>query len=95
MSTNDAADLTIVTACRNREEHLRIAIQSWLELSPPQIIICDWGSKIPLTHERLGIERLANKVIIDRHEADHWILTWAFNEALSKVNTKFVYYEEK
>ena len=90
MTTHYSENITIVTACRNREENLRISIQSWLELAPFQIIICDWGSKIPLTHQRLRIEQVSSKVIINRHEADSWILTWAFNEVLSKVNTKFV-----
>jgi glycosyltransferase involved in cell wall biosynthesis len=83
-------NLTIVTACRNREDNLKRAIQSWLLLSPLQIIICDWGSKVPITHEILGAGCNRDKVLIDRHEANDWVLTWAFNEVLSKVKTKFV-----
>ena len=83
-------DLTIATACRNREENLRRALESWLNLCPAQIIVCDWGSTIPITHERLGVEMHRDKILILRHEANSWILTWAFNEALCKVETKFV-----
>ena len=82
--------LTIATACRNREENLRRALESWLNLYPAQIIICDWGSTSPITYERLGVEKHRDKILIFRHEANSWILTWAFNEALCKVKTKFV-----
>lgn len=82
--------VTIVTACRNREANLCTAIQSWLALSPCKIIICDWGSTIPLSHERLGIEGCKDLVDILRCEADRWILTWAFNEALMQVKSEYV-----
>jgi glycosyltransferase involved in cell wall biosynthesis len=82
---------TIATACKNREANLRIAIQSWIEASPAKIIICDWGSDEPLTHESLGIPQdFYRRVEIHRVEANHWILTWAFNEALSKAKTPFI-----
>lgn len=86
---NDLKDFTFVTACRNRELNLKIAIQSWLQHSPAKIIICDWGSKEPLTLPSLGIIHSFPVVEIIRVEADGWILTWAFNEALAKVKTKY------
>lgn len=82
--------ITIVTACRNREGNLGQAIQSWLAISPCKVIVCDWGSAIPLTHERLGIEECKHIVDILRYEADRWILTWAFNEALMQVKSEYV-----
>lgn len=82
--------ITIATACRNREDNLGQAIQSWLALSPCKIIICDWGSAIPLTHERLGIEECKHIVDILRCESDQWILTWAFNQALMQVKSEYV-----
>ena len=82
--------ITIVTACRNREGNLGQAIQSWLALSPYKIIICDWGSAIPLTHRSLGIEECNHIVDILRYEADRWILTWAFNQALMQVKSEYV-----
>ena len=89
----DSNDLTIVTACRNREENLSIVLPSWLRLNPASIIICDWGSAIPLTFESLGLNQVfANKINIirvDTEIAKTWVLTWAFNEALAKVRTPF------
>lgn len=85
-----AANTTIVTACRNRESNLSEALATWIHTRPKKIIICDWGSEQPLSHERLGVPfGFADLVEIHRLEADRWILTWAFNEALSRVTTKF------
>ena len=89
MSASANQRLTIVTACRNREGNLRQAILSWLELDPQEIIVCDWGSSVPLTHENLKIEDYSEKVNIIRREADRWVLTWAFNEALEQVKTDY------
>ena len=88
-SHNNLSDFTFVTACRNREVNLKTAIQSWLYHSPAKIIICDWGSKQPLTLQSLGISDANQTVEIIRVECGSWILTWAFNEALAKVRTKF------
>ena len=85
-----ARQTTIATACRNREANLAAAIQTWLKAAPAQIIICDWGSETPLNHSRLGIPPERERhVTIHRVEADRWVLTWAFNEALSKVCSPF------
>lgn len=90
----DSHDLTIVTACRNREKNLSIVLPSWLRLNPASILICDWGSVIPLTYESLGLNQVfANKIKIirvDTEIAQTWVLTWAFNEALAKVRTPFI-----
>ena len=89
----DPHDLTIVTACRNREKNLSIVLPSWLHLNPASILICDWGSNVPLTFESLGLNQsLSNKVKIIRVNteiAQTWVLTWAFNEVLEKVRTRF------
>ena len=84
-----ADNVTIVTACRNRQSNLKIAIQSWLVHRPAKIIICDWGSDEPLSLSSLGIPEARNSVEIVRFEHGAWILTWAFNEALERVNTRF------
>ena len=81
-----AKQTTIVTACRNREVNLSIAIQTWLKAAPAQIIICDWGSDEPLSHSSLGIPpEWVQHVEIHRMDADRWVLTWAYNEVLSRV----------
>ena len=89
----DSHDLTIVTACRNREKNLSAVLPSWLQLNPSSILICDWGSDIPLTLESLGLNQgFDNKIEIirvDTEIAQTWVLTWAFNEVLAKVRTPF------
>jgi glycosyltransferase involved in cell wall biosynthesis len=89
MTSAASQDLTIVTACRNREDNLRRAILSWLALDPREIIICDWGSATKLTCENLEVGDYAEKVNIIRREAESWVLTWAFNEALAQVRTAY------
>ena len=81
---------SIVTVRRNREYNLRVAIKSWLALEPAEIIICDWGSSTPIDSDILEVYDVGVKVTVIRKEADNWILTWAFNEALSQVNTDYV-----
>jgi len=83
-------EVTIVTACRNREENLKKVIKSWLKIAPKEIIICDWGCYQELTLERLGLTDDEGVMVrIIRHEATKWVLTWAFNEALSAVKTRY------
>jgi len=87
-NTFNSKDYTIVTACRNREKNLKIAIKSWFNVNPFQIIIIDWGSDIPLKLEHFDSEiRPLLKII--RFEHPRWVLSWAYNEGLSKVETKF------
>lgn len=89
----DSNDLTVVTACRNRERNLSTVLPSWLELNPAYILICDWGSGIPLTLESLGLNQAFSSKIeiirINSEIAQTWVLTWAFNEVLAKVRTPF------
>lgn len=81
---------TIVTACRNRHVNLAASIRTWLVTAPARIIICDWGSDEPLSHASLGIAQAHKQhVEIHRVETDRWVLTWAFNEALSRVCSPF------
>ena len=84
----NSKDFTIVTACRNREENLRKAINSWINIDPYEIIIIDWGSERLIKSD--DFEAHIRKYIkIIRYEHPNWVLTWAFNEGLSKVKTKY------
>ena len=93
MSIIDSSDLTIVTACRNRNFNLSKTLPSWLAINPACIFICDWGSTVPLSLDLLGVsQRYSAKINIFRVDADvakSWVLTWAFNEALAKVDTPY------
>jgi hypothetical protein len=89
MKSSNSEGLTIVTACRNRESNLKKTINSWLSINPYKIIICDWGSKVLLNHDNLGVREYADKIDIIRVESEQWVLTWAFNEALARVDTAY------
>ncbi len=84
----NSKDYTIVTACRNREENLRKAINSWVNIDPYEIIIIDWGSERPLKSNDFEVH-IKKYIKIIRYEHPNWVLTWAFNEGLSKVKTKY------
>ena len=96
MTTTSAnpTEVTIVTACRNRQENLSTVLQSWLKLEVEKILICDWGSTEPLTLKLLGVsDEYSAKIEIVRVSPDiaqTWVLTWAFNEVLAKVETPYV-----
>jgi hypothetical protein len=86
----DPAEITIVTACMNRAANLARVLPSWLALAPREIIVCDWGSATPLTLDELGVaEEHRAAIRILRCEAERWILSWAFNEALNTVTTPY------
>ena len=87
------SEVTIVTACKNREGNLSKVLPSWLSINPALILICDWGSSVPLSRESLGISSKNEDNItilrIDPPLAKSWILTWAFNSVLERVKTPF------
>ena len=87
------AEVTIVTACRGRQINLSTVLPSWLKLRPAKILICDWGSAEPLTLNLLDVsDKYSAKIEIVRVSSDiakTWVLTWAFNEVLAKVETPY------
>ena len=94
VTSANPSEVTIVTACRNRRENLSTVLPSWLKVEVAKILICDWGSSELLTLESLGIsDKYSAKIEIIRVSPDTartWILTWAFNEVLAKVETPYV-----
>ena len=58
---------TIVTGCKDREEHLYNSLSKWVELpNVSEIIIVDWSNKKPLQDlllydERIKIVRVENE----------------------------------
>ena len=84
----NSGDYTFVTACRNRLQNLKLVIGSWSEQQPSQIIIIDWGSDKKIRYDDFDIS-IRSIIKIYRFESDRWILSWAFNQGLSKVKTKF------
>ena len=80
--------MTIVTACRNRLYNLKKVINSWASIKPKKILIIDFGSDKKITIDQLELKEDADIEII-REENEKWILSWAFNLGLERVNTDF------
>lgn len=46
--------ISVIMSCMNRLENLRISLQSWIDFELiEEIIITDWSSSVPLSHELL------------------------------------------
>lgn len=81
----DREKISIIVACMNRYENLKQCVENWMSYKDElyEIIILDYGSKIPL--ENSDIHRLSKNIKLYRTEADHWHLTRAYNIAAQQV----------
>jgi hypothetical protein len=72
---------SIFTVCMDRNTHLEKALPTWLATNPNEIIIIDWGSKIPIKPliEKHNHSRKIKLITINN--VDQWILTKSFNLA--------------
>ena len=79
-------DVSIVTACMNREENLLRAIPTWLDLEAKEIVIVDWSCKTPICESlnQHGIND-ARIQIVRVEDEDRWILTHAYNVGLKQA----------
>jgi len=77
--------ISIIVACMNRYENLKRCVQNWMNYNDLlyEIIILDYGSKIPLKNS--NIHKLSSNIKLYRTEADHWHLTRAYNIAAQYV----------
>ena len=82
---------TIVTACMNRNDNLKQAIVSWLNVKNlDEIVIIDWGSKNKVedtlkefNDSRIKVYRVDN--------VDKWVLSHAFNIGLLCSSNENIY----
>ena len=84
-------DLSIITACMNREGNLLKALPTWLNLNAKEIVIVDWSSTTPVVEalEQHGIKD--NRIRIVRVEdEDRWILTHAYNVGLKQATGEII-----
>ena len=80
---------SLVTACMNREAHLRRAIPSWLRLPRvAEIVIVDWSNDRPLTDLVSLDPRL--RVIRVEHES-RWVLSYAYNLGIQEAHGPLVF----
>jgi len=76
--------ISLVSACMNRNENLKIAVNSWLQLPFDEIIIVDWSSDEPVTETLADIDD-PRITILRVDDQPRWILTYAFNVGLQAV----------
>lgn len=76
--------ISIVTVCMNRNDNLLANIDSWLALSVNEILIVDWSSdeRVDETLNSFDDDRIRIIRVVDEEK---WVLTYAFNLALSKA----------
>jgi hypothetical protein len=72
---------SIFSVCMNRNTHLEITLPTWIAANPNEIVIVDWGSKVPIKpiidkYNTSGIIKL-----IRVENVDKWVLTKSFNLA--------------
>ena len=67
--------ISIVSCCMNRNENLRKALMTWLQLDVDEIVIVDWSSKEPV--EETIKDLMDHRVKIIRVEGESkWVLTY-------------------
>lgn len=85
------ANVSIITACKNREENLLKVIDTWLSIECEEVIVVDWSCDIPLfeTFHQAGLKDRRIKLIRVEDES-RWILTHAYNVGLKRCNSSLV-----
>jgi len=74
---------TLVTACMNRESHLRANLPRWLELPGlAEIIVVDWSNQRSLE----DLRSIDSRVAVVRVEGESkWILSYAYNVGIARA----------
>lgn len=83
--------ISIVTACKNREENLLKVLPTWLDSHADEIVIVDWSCTKPL-HKTMLIEGITDeRIVIYRVEnEERWILTHAYNVGLKRASHELI-----
>lgn len=79
---------TLVTACKNREEHLTESLHHWVEIPKiSEIIIVDWSNHRPL----YDLEKVDRRIKVLRVENEaKWILSYAYNFGISHASNNYI-----
>jgi hypothetical protein len=72
--------ISLVTACRDRNDNLASVLPGWLALDLAEIVLVDWSSTVPVaeTLAKTGISDPRIRILRVEGE-DRWILSYAFN----------------
>ncbi|MCP2669704.1 galactosyltransferase-related protein [Maricaulaceae bacterium EIL42A08] len=76
-----STSVSLVTACRNRNENLKRALPSWIACPQiTEIVIVDWTSEIPVAEDLAGSGISDHRIRVVRVDDEpRWILSYAFN----------------
>lgn len=91
-ASSKSSEVSVVTACRNRNENLVRAIPTWLACKDVgEVVIVDWTSDVSVQDslDEYGIDD--ERVQVYRVEAEpRWILSLAFNLGFQKARLPFI-----
>jgi len=75
--------ISLVTACMNREMHLRQSLQRWLGIPGiGEIIVVDWSNSQPLKY----LTSMNPRIRVVRAEGEaRWVLSYAYNLGISRA----------
>ena len=80
---------SLVTACMNREDHLRRALPSWLRLPRvEEIVVVDWSNDRPLTDLPSLDPRLR---VVRVEDESRWALSYAYNLGIQEAHGPLVF----
>lgn len=79
---------SLVTACMNREPHLRRNLPAWLRLPGlAEVVVVDWSNQRPLEELRQVDPRVRVLRVVDE---PHWILSYAYNLGVQEATLPLV-----
>lgn len=80
--------ISLVTACMNRDAHLRQSLPHWLRFPQiSEIVIVDWSNRVPL-HD---LAQLDSRISVLRVEQEpRWILSYAYNFGISHAKSPLI-----
>jgi hypothetical protein len=81
-------EASLVTACMNRERHLRENLARWLALPfIRELIIVDWSNARPLLELAAIDERIRILRVVDEAR---WVLSYSFNLGISQASNEII-----
>lgn len=87
-----ASQVSVVTACRDRNENLVRVLPSWLACeSVGEVVIVDWTSSTPVKDSlrKAGLDDTRIRIVRAEQEP-RWVLSLAFNLGFREANARFI-----
>ena len=84
-------NISIVSACKNREQNLLKVIDSWLNTDCSEIALVDWSCDTPLAQTLSENSINDSRIRIFRvNDEPRWILTHAYNVGLKRCHGDYI-----